>query len=242
MKRSMIVIDREKCNGCGKCISACVEGALQLVDGKATLVKEEYCDGLGACIGDCPVGALRIEEREAPAFQEPPGMQAAQTKQAGPQPGAGHVCPGMQVRSAASADERPATPAGGLAGSAIPSELRQWPVQLHLVPPSAPFLQRRELLLLSACGPVASADAHWRFLRGRPLVMACPKLNDYDDMRDRLAAIIEMAQTPALLVVRMEVPCCRGLMKAAQAAAEQAGRPDLPIREVVLGLNGDVLE
>lgn len=231
MQRPIIVIDREKCNGCGKCVKACAEGALQLVDGKAVLVKEDYCDGLGACIGDCPTGALRIEQREAPPFTAPHPP---------PRP-ASAVCPGMQVRMGGGPPAAAPAPLEGPAGQAIPSELRQWPVQLHLVPPGAPFLRGRELLLLNACGAVASADAHWRFIRGRAVLVACPKLSRQDDIRDKLAAIFAAAQPPVVVVARMEVPCCRALTAAARAAAVQAGLPELLIREMQINLNGDVV-
>jgi len=231
MQRPIIVIDREKCNGCGKCVRACAEGALELVDGKAVLVKEDFCDGLGACIGDCPTGALRIERREAPPFTAPhPAPHSP--------PPAG--CPGMKVRNAAANPSLAPTPPAAAAGQAIPSELRQWPVQLHLVPPGAPFLRGRELLLLNACGAVASADVHWRFLRGRAVVVACPKLSSPAEIRDKLAAILAEAHPPAVLVARMEVPCCRALVMAVRAAAAQAGQPDLPITEMEIKLNGDV--
>ncbi len=231
MQRPIIVIDRGKCNGCGQCVQACVEGALQLVDGKAALVKEDYCDGLGACIGDCPTGALRIEQREAPPFTapHPPPRHAPP------------VCPGMQVRTGG---ERPAAlpaPLDGPGGQAIPSELRQWPVQLHLVPPGAPFLRGRELLLLNACGAVASADVHWRFIRGRAVMVACPKLSSQTDIRDKLASVFAATLPPSVLVVRMEVPCCRALAAAARAAAIQAGLPGLPIKEMQINLNGDIV-
>ncbi len=231
MQRPIIVIDREKCNGCGKCVTACVEGALQLVDGKAVLVKEDYCDGLSACIGDCPTGALRIEQREAPPFTAPHP----------PPTPAPAVCPGMQVRMGGGRPAMAPAPLEGPAGQAISSELRQWPVQLHLVPPGAPFLRGRELLLLNACGAVASADVHWRFIRGRAVLVACPKLSRQDDIRDKLAAIFAAAQPPAVVVARMEVPCCRALTAAACAAALQAGLPELPIREMQINLNGDVV-
>ena len=256
MKRAIIKIDEELCNGCGKCVTACAEGAIKLVNGKAKLVKEQYCDGLGACIGDCPTGALTIETRDAPAFD--PGAvaehlrnQAASAKHepatkspsAPPLPGHG-ACPGMMQRhiekSATSHSEAATMEGAGLPAQAIPSELRQWPVQLHLVSPQAPYFNNRELLLLSTCAPVASADVHWRFLRGRSVVVACPKLDRTEGYVEKLASILSNTTIKAVAVVRMEVPCCGGLSAMLREAIALTGRNDLDMREIVVELNGNI--
>jgi len=185
MKRKIITIDEDLCNGCGECITACAEGALQLVDGKAKLVKEQFCDGFGDCIGECPTGALKIEEREA--------------------------------------------------------ELEQWPVQIHLVQPGAPFFRDRELVVLSTCAPVASADVHWRFLRGRSVAVGCPKLDNTAPYAEKLGAILAESSIPKAIIVRMEVPCCGGLSQIVREAAALSGRTDLVVEEVTVALDGDVV-
>jgi len=263
--RKIIEIDETLCNGCGECITACSEGALQLVNGKAKLVKEDFCDGFGDCIGTCPTGALKIIERDVPEF-DPVAARAhvartggaeavrrfdeAAARHAGagaahrplrPAPMAFGGCPGSRVRMPSA----PATAApvadDGLPPKIQPSELRQWPVQLHLVPAGAPFFRGRELVLMSTCGPIASADVHWRFLRGRAVVVACPKLDDTGPYASKLAAIFQDRTIPRAIVVRMEVPCCGGLTAIAAEALEQSGRSDLALDEVTLSLDGDVI-
>jgi len=264
LARKIIHIDEELCDGCGQCIDACAEGALQLVDGVARLVGEVLCDGFGDCVGECPTGALTVEEREAAPFDleatrahvaERRGPQAVhRLEQAArshglrprsPLPMASPAmggCPGSRARVPDGAATREAAEPVGGAGPrrAIPSELRQWPVQLHLVQPGAPFFHGRELVVLNPCGPVASADVHWRFLRGRSVALACPKLDDTRPYVDKLAAILADASIPKVVVVRMEVPCCGGLTRIVEQAAARSGRRDLIVEEVTLGLNGDL--
>lgn len=253
--RKIIRIDEELCDGCGQCVTSCSEGALAIVGGKAKLVKERYCDGFGDCIGECPTGALVIEEREAEEFDlgaarehvaRTGGAEAVrrldEATAAHEARGAGGGCPGTRARfDAALPAARPAADGGG-PGQAIPSELRQWPVQLHLVQPGMPFFRGRELLLLNSCGAVTSADVHWRFLRGRAVTIACPKLDDTRPYAAKLAAIFRDPTIPRVVVVRMEVPCCGGLTMLARQAAAASGRRDLVVDEVTIGLNGDVGE
>lgn len=257
MRRKIITIDEERCNGCGACLTACAEGALQLVNGKACLVKEQYCDGLGDCLGQCPTGALRVVEREADGFDldatrrhvqaegGPDAVQrleaAARAHAAAAGPAAGG-CPGTRARvhAPAAADARPA-PAGAGPAHVVPSDLVHWPVQLHLVQPGAPFFKGRELVVLSTCAPVASADVHWRFLRGRAVVVGCPKLDRTEPYAGKLAGILADPTIPRVLVVRMEVPCCGGLSAIVRDAVARSSRADLAAAEVTLGLNGDVL-
>lgn len=263
MKRKIIRIDEDKCNGCGNCVTACAEGALQLVNGKAKLVRDNFCDGFGDCIGDCPTGALTIEERDAEPFDEEAtrdhvlatqgvealermdkaaARHAAGAAPARPAAPAAGGCPGTRMR-VASPDPAgpPATPQGaGGVGQAIPSELRQWPVQLHLVQPGAPFFKNRELVLLSTCAPIASADVHWRFLRGRGVAVACPKLDRTEPYAAKLGAILRDPSIPGVMVVRMAVPCCGGLTAIAREAVAISGRADLPLREVIVDVDGTV--
>jgi NAD-dependent dihydropyrimidine dehydrogenase PreA subunit len=257
--REVIEIDEELCDGCGDCISACAEGALALVDGKARLVSDVYCDGLGACLGDCPRGAISIIRREAEAFDEAaveqhlakldPTATAATSGAAatpataatsGALPIAGHQavgasCPGSQTREWAPA---------GIAGDAPVSEesaLRQWPIQLHLVPPTAPFFTDADVLLAADCVAFSVGGFHRRFLDGRALAIACPKLDSQQEIYlEKLTAMIDEARIRALEVMVMEVPCCTGLVRLAQEARARATR-DVPIRCTVVGVQGNVL-
>lgn len=261
MKRKIITIDEDLCNGCGACISACAEGALKLVDGKAKLVKEQFCDGFGDCIGDCPTGALKIVEADVPDY-DPAATREHVAKTGGPEAvrkfnqaaakhgGAGGVppagpakggCPGMAMRFNPE-KTKPASQSSGGQGprQAIPSELQQWPVQIHLVRPDAPYFKNRELVVLSTCSPIASADIHWRFIRGRSVVVGCPKLDKTDGYIEKLAAIFAEPSIPKVIVVRMEVPCCGGLTSIVSNAVRMSGRSDLQVEEVTVGLNGDI--
>jgi len=261
--RKIIRIDEEKCDGCGKCISACAEGALQLIDGKARLVKEQFCDGFGDCMGDCPTGALRIEECEADSY-DPSATREYLKKEHGSeaverfdettrrhaaleQPPAGHghqgrSCPGSAMRMNLKNAAKPSVTSGSKGpAQAIPSELNQWPVQMHLVQPGAPFFNNKELVVLSTCGPVSSADIHWRYLRGRSVVVACPKLDRTEGYVEKLAGILQETSIPKVIVVRMEVPCCGGLTQMVQLAVAQSGRTDLEVEEVIIAVNGDIM-
>lgn len=231
MKRKMIEIDESKCNGCGQCVSGCAEGALALVGGKATLVNEIFCDGLGACLGSCPTGALEIVEREAPAFDE--RAVAAHFNR----PPAGG-CPGVQPLFDSPPRRSVAPPHSEVA---IASELTQWPTQLHLVPPTAPFFENRELVVLSTCAPSASPDVNWRFIRGRAIAIACPKLDRTDGYVEKLAEILRSNAIPTVIVVRMEVPCCGGLTALVRAAARQSGRANLRVQEATVARTGEWL-
>ncbi len=254
MLRKIIRIDEELCNGCGNCIVGCSEGALQLVNGKAKLVKEDFCDGFGDCVGTCPTGALIIEEREAAAFNEEAAkeylletqgieavwrMEGAQKKH-NQKKAEEHLhlgCPGSQMRQIKRpAQERSITQ--NMTGLVIQSELSQWPVQIHLVSPTAPYFKNKELVVMSTCGPLASADVHWRYLRGRSVVVGCPKLDDTRSYASKLGAILKQNGIPKVIVARMEVPCCGGLTMIAQQAVELSGRNDVIIEENVIGIDG----
>jgi ferredoxin len=254
MKRTIIRIDSEKCDGCGLCVSACHEGAIELRNGKAVLAKEQHCDGLGACLGDCPQGAITLEERDAPAFEEPstvPAVVAVPVDKEAcgcgdklPVFGAGG-CPGSRVRLQENVVPAPTMSRmgteGGLPGKVNASDLAHWPVQLHLVPGRAPFFGDHELVVLSTCAPVASADVHWRFLRGRAVVIACPKLDRTETYVEKLASILAQNPIPKIQVVRMSVPCCGGLTHIVRDALRQSGRTDLIVEEVTVDLDGTIL-
>ena len=259
-KRAIITIDEDKCNGCGLCTSACAEGALKLVNGKAKLVKELYCDGLGDCVGECPTGALKVLHRHAPDFDlaqtrahvlRDQGDAAARRLEevqrlhekkphAHPREPPAGGCPGTRMRFAAPAAPPAAVAPSGATATAIRSELTQWPVQLHLVQPGAPFFKDRELVVLSTCSPIASADVHWRFIRGRGVTVGCPKLDDTGEYAEKLGQILAEPTIPKVLVVRMEVPCCGGLTAIVRQAIELSGRKDLVGEEVVVGLGGEI--
>lgn len=233
MKRKIIEIDEEECNGCGACVTGCAEGALKIVNGKAKLVNDVFCDGLGACIGECPTGALKIIEREAPEFDEAAVRKHIQKKT----PPAGG-CPGMKLRFA----EPSKVEGQGVSGQVIPSELNQWPTQLHLVPVEAPFFKNRELVVLSTCSPSASPDVNWRFIRGRAIAIACPKLDRTEGYVEKLAAILASNGIPKVIIVRMEVPCCGGLTMITKEAVRRSGCKDLIVEEAVIGLDGELRE
>jgi NAD-dependent dihydropyrimidine dehydrogenase PreA subunit len=264
MKRKIIEINEELCNGCGDCIVGCAEGALKLVDGKAKLVKEQFCDGFGDCVGTCPTGALQIIEREADDFDERATIEhvqklggeeavekmlaaaevheAKEKTAAQPQPKMGE-CPGMQVRMMEKAAGKGQAATGGkMSGQAIKSDLDQWPIQLHLVPPTAPFFNGKELVVLSTCSPVTSPDVHWRYVRGRSLVVACPKLDRTEGYVEKLAAIMAQNDIPKVIIVRMQVPCCGGLTIITQKAHQASGRTDLTVEEVTIGIDGELLK
>jgi len=246
LKRKIVRIDEAKCDGCGQCVSACVEGAIALVDGKARLVKDSYCDGLGACLGECPQQAIIIEERDAEAFDEAAAtahQHAAGAASASPAP-LPCGCPGTAAR-----ELRPAPPAGAAPphdagqGGHRPSLLGQWPVQLALLSPAAPFLRGRELALVADCVGFAFPELHPEILAGRAVAVACPKLDDVAGRGyvEKLAAIFKQAGLRKVTVYRMEVPCCSGLTAIARQALAASGAR-LPFEEVVMGIAGQVLE
>jgi len=236
MKRKVVNIDQEKCNGCGLCVDACHEGAIELVNGKARLVSDVYCDGLGACLGECPQDAIRIEEREAAPF-DVEAVKARQQHSAKPPPSG---CPGMRALSfGADPVAGSATPSAPAASA--PSQLRQWPVQLHLVPVEAPYWAGADLLISADCVAFAYGDFHGDLLRGRRLVIACPKLDDTSAYVDKLARILALNDIRSVTVAHMEVPCCTGLVRIVSAALDQCGK-DVPFATVKVGLRGDVLE
>jgi NAD-dependent dihydropyrimidine dehydrogenase PreA subunit len=232
MRRKIIEIDEAKCDGCGQCVDACHEGALALVDGKAKLVKDSCCDGLGACIGDCPRDALKVVERDAPAFDEA-AVAAARPRPIAHAHGGG--CPGSALRSFP-----PSRPSESAIGEQPPeSSLGHWPVQLMLVPPQAPFLRGADLVVCADCVPFAVPDFHARYLADRAVVVGCPKLDDLGFYEEKLAQMVREAKPRRLTVLRMEVPCCRGIAQAAIQAALGSGQ-SFPVEEHVVGVRGGI--
>lgn len=243
MKRKIVFIDEEKCNGCGLCVPACHEGAIQIIDGKARLVADKLCDGLGDCLGECPEGAITIKERDAEEYDEvavqkhlaelkqQEGGCAAALMEANLPCG----CPSSQVKTIDRKEtEEPAEAAG-----TSPSFLGQWPVQLALVPPQAKFLQGADLLITADCVPFAFGDFHRRFLRGKSLVIACPKLDDIQAHLEKLAAIFKTADLKSVHVIIMEVPCCSALKRVVEIALDYAGKK-IPLQETVISISGEI--
>jgi ferredoxin len=230
--RNIIVIDEEKCNGCGLCAKACAEGAIKIINGKAKLVSETYCDGLGACIGHCPQNAITIKQREAEPFDEEATKEhLREMKQPQPAP---FVCPGMASAQLRSTEEKIDSASGD-----VSSQLTHWPVKLKLVSVHAPYFADARLLLVADCVPFTMGDFHSRFLRGHSVVVGCPKLDDASFYVEKLADILRANKLESLSVVHMEVPCCHGLTRIAQEALAKAG-VKMTFEDVTVGLNGDV--
>jgi len=246
--RNIIVIDEEKCNGCGLCANACAEGAIKIINGKAKLVSETYCDGLGACIGHCPQNAIKIKQLQAKPFDEEATKEhLKQMKQSQPVP---FMCPGMasaQLRNTegkidSASGDVPALRSSGKVDAAAKdgaSQLTHWPVQLKLVSVHAPYFADARLLLVADCVPFAMGDFHGRFLRGRSIVIGCPKLDDASFYVEKLADILRANKLKSLSVVHMEVPCCHGLTRIAQEALTKVGIK-MTFEDVTVGLNGSV--
>ena len=239
--RKIVKIDEEKCNGCGLCIPNCVEGALQIVDGKAKLMSEKFCDGLGACLGHCPQDAITVIEREAEEFDEHAvEVHLHKQKQAQPKPephpapvfGA---CPSSRPMQFKVPDARPQI---GSTARAV-SRLAQWPVQLKLVPINAPYFQDADLLVAADCVPFAYANFHQDFIKGKVVVVGCPKLDDIQYYREKLTEIFKSNTIKSVTVPYMEVPCCFGLVKAAEDAIEASGK-NIPFKKIKIGIRGEI--
>lgn len=251
--RKIIEIDEELCNGCGECIPSCAEGALAIIDGKAKVIEDRFCDGLGACLGHCPMDALKVIEREAPEFDEEAAMehvakmnsQETATKPSGGCPGAAAAtfakpsggCPGSAMTNMQPAGISPA-PAPG-SSEAPQNELGHWPLQIKLVPPTAPFLRGADLVVAADCAPVAYPGFHNEFVAGKAIMIGCPKFDG--DYSDYFAELFRSSGVKSVTVVRMEVPCCGGLPAAVQAG-HAASASDIPLREVIIGRQGSITE
>lgn len=272
MKRKIINIDQEKCTGCGLCIPECPEGAIQIIDGKARLVSDLLCDGLGACLGHCPEGAITVEEREAEPYDErkvmtmivPQGMNTIRAhlkhlqdhgeseyhRQAMDYLASQHItvseenapqphhsgCPGSR-----SMNFQQQEPAPDTAGHQ-PSQLTHWPIQMHLLSPRAPHFRNADLLLAADCTAFSLGDFHKDYLKGKTLAIACPKLDEGQEVYiEKLKALIDESQINTLTVMIMQVPCCGGLLRMAQLVMQQCKRK-VPIKVIVVGIQGDILQ
>lgn len=242
MKRNIIHIDESKCTGCGLCVPNCAEGSLEIRNGKAILVGDALCDGLGACLGHCPEGALRVEERDAEEFDETAvehRLAELSTEQAREAAGQHEASSGGCPSARATVIERRQGEGRG-ARIRQPSTLGQWPVQLALLPPTAPYFKGSELVLSADCVPFAYANFHEDLLNGCALAVACPKLDNADSHFQKLVEIFRQGGLTGITLVRMEVPCCGGLAAIATKAMEESGA-NLPIREVIVSRDGMVL-
>ena len=236
MKRKIIKIDQERCNGCGACAAACHEGAIGMIGGKAHLLRDDYCDGLGDCLPACPTGAITFEEREAPAYDHAAVLAAKAAKataaQSAPLPCG---CPGSQSRAINRPAEAPAPAAGD-----CPSQLRQWPVQIKLAPVNAPYFDGCDLLIAADCTAYAYGAFHRDFIRGRVALIGCPKL-DEGDYAEKLTEILRRNDIREVTIVRMDVPCCGGMQRAVETALRQSGK-FIPWQVVTLGRDGNILD
>lgn len=251
MKRTIIEIDEELCSGCGICVEACHEGAIGLVDGKARLLRDDYCDGLGDCLPECPTGAISFVEREAAAYDEKAVARAkafkaviAKSKPSRPTSAAG--CPGSnaqaladRIAAAVEGARPPHETESTLDSNDTGSALSQWPVQIRLLPTSAPFYDGADLLIAADCTAYACGDFHARFVAGRTTLVGCPKL-DPVDYTEKLTEIIGGNDVRSVTLVRMQVPCCGGLERAARAAVEASGK-DIPFEVVVVSADGVIV-
>jgi len=238
VSRKIIKIDEELCDGCGQCVPSCAEGAIEIVDGKARIVAEKYCDGLGACLGECPNGALTIVEREAEEFDEEAVEEYLSSKaqeESSEEATMACGCPYAQIQSfvpPASREE-----ANKLT---IHSALSHWPVQIRLVPPTALFLKGADLLVAADCTPMAYPNFHQDFLKGKVVMVGCPKFDDIQDYIQKFADIFNTTDIKSVTVVVMEVPCCQGLPIIVEKGMEMAGRK-IPMEKVVISPRGEVL-
>jgi len=250
--RKIVHIDEAKCNGCGLCIPNCAEGALKIIDGKAKLVKDIYCDGLGACLGHCPTDAIEIIERDAAEFDEAATHEYLKGKTDAPQIG--------DLRSSVrqiNLDEKPkVVHQGGCPGSrmrqfgnkaeekgdnVVTSKLKQWPVQLMLVPTNAPYFRNADLLITADCVPFAYGNYHNDFLKDKSVVVGCPKLDDIQHYIEKLTEIMRGNDLESITVLKMEVPCCSGMASAAKNARDKSGC-GIPIKVITIGIEGDIIK
>ena len=252
MKRKIIEINQEKCNGCGLCVNACHEGALQMVNGKAVLIGDEYCDGLGDCLPECPTDAINIIEREAAEFDEElvkerqNVLQELKLVQEGkpktlsqPSQPAHSGCPGMRAQMIQKPVSSPKTTTV-TEEDERPSQLRQWPIQLNLVNPNASYLQEADLLIAADCTAFAYASFHEKFMKDRITMIGCPKLDDNNYYTDKIAEMIKINNPRSIKLIRMEVPCCAGIVRAVKDAMLKAGTI-VPYSEVTVNANGEIV-
>lgn len=244
--RKIIKIDESKCDGCGLCIPSCEEGALQIVDGKARLVKDIYCDGLGNCLGECPQDAIELIEREAEPFDEKAVEEHLENRQQHEETGGGESpeenlvsCCGGSLEKNIPVQDNGYQKHEAADGEAPEAELSHWPVQLHLVNPQARFLKNADLLIAADCVPFAYADFHRTFLVGRSLLIGCPKLDDVNVYHKKLIEIFKHNDLNSITLVHMEVGCCFGLSKLVKSALQEAAT-DTKLEEIIVGVDGSI--
>lgn len=244
MIRRVIKIDEEKCNGCGICVNACHEGAIGIIDGKAKLLRDDYCDGLGDCLPSCPTSAITFEEREAAAYDEEAvkiNMEKRKIEQkkieSNHNQGVSFGCPGSQARMLNHKKLEVKSPA--IEGEVV-SQLNQWPVQIKLVSPNAMYLNNADLLIAADCTAYAYGDFHNKFIKNKITLIGCPKL-DEGDYSEKLTTILKMNDIKSVTVVRMEVPCCGGIVNAVKNALK-ASEKMIPWQIVTISTNGEILE
>ena len=241
IRRKIIEIDEDRCSGCGECATACAEGAIRIIDGKAKLIAETYCDGLGACLGECPEGALSITERESDEFD--PSAVEEHVKAEGPEPAGSLMacgCPSHNIEvfpSSLLAGEK----AAGNRGGEVASALTHWPVQIRLIPPSAPFLQNADLLIAADCTPLAYAGFHRDLLPGKVVMLGCPKFDDVEEYLRKFTEIFKVAGIKSITVVDMEVPCCSKLPTLVRKAVSLSNKA-IPLEEILISRKGAVLQ
>lgn len=235
--RKIVRIDEEKCDGCGACIISCAEGALKIIDGKAKLISETYCDGLGACLGKCPRDAITVEEREAEEFDEAAVVEHLKAEKAEEKLPCG--CSSATVQQFERSTEKAAPVMASVTETVQESRLTHWPVQLTLVPPAAPFLKGADLVLAADCVPFAYAGFHRDFLGDNTaLLVACPKLDDFQAHQKKLNEILEQSGIKSLTVLHMEVPCCSGLVHMAKQSILATGNV-VPFRDITISIKGE---
>jgi len=240
--RKIIEIDEERCDGCGQCVPGCAEGALEIIDGKAKVVAEVFCDGLGACIGECPNDALTLIEREADEFDEEAVEERLAELEKEKTPDETKMacgCPSSQIQSFVSTACEGANQPAAIASTE--SALSHWPIQINLVPPHAPFLKNADLLVVADCAPLAFPDFHTRFLKGKAVMMGCPKFDNAEAYIEKFTQLFGTAGVKSVTTVVMEVPCCSGLPFIIKKGLENSGK-DIPLTEVVISTRGQILE
>jgi ferredoxin len=242
MKRNIISIDEHKCNGCGLCISGCHEGAIELVNGKAKLISDEYCDGLGDCLPQCPTDAIKIIQRDAVDYD----LQAVELKKEkdSEKPNLPCGCPGTMEKSIKRNTKinisAIPTKINNVVDVSIASELNQWPIQLKLVNTKAGFLNGADILIAADCTAYAYGNFHKEFIKGRVTLIGCPKLDDNDYYKEKIVEILKNNDIKSITVVRMEVPCCSGIVSSVKGAMLTAGII-VPYKEITIGINGEII-